>query len=193
MRALLMCIATLGTLSAILLWRGSLMVEATGQAESARDRLQMARSAAAEIERLSKLPATALAPGIRDSDLLREIQEALASSGLQTASIRDLAIDARTEDRGGGDGRGGGGGGGAGTAGLQRRSGRLVLEATTLPQLGQALAALRERLPPLQIDQLNLQRTAVQDDTPSYRVTVGFVAFAPLPSFQRPPAPSASK
>jgi hypothetical protein len=186
-----MCVTTLATLSAIVFWRGSLMVEATDQAESARDRLQMARSAAAEIERLSKLPATALAPGIRDSDLLREIQEALASGGIQTASVRDLALDARTEDRGGGGGVGGGGG--AGTAGLQRRSGRLVLEATTLPQLGQALAALRERLPPLQIDQLNLQRTAVQDDTPSYRVTVGFVAFAPLPLFQRPPAPSASK
>lgn len=150
-------------------WRATKLSEAHAAAAESDAALTAARDAAAEIDRLAALPPTALPPGTTDTELLQAVQEALAAAGVASGAIRDLSIDARSDERTG-----------PGNAGLSRRSGRVSLAGVSLPQLGAALNALRVRLPPLRVEQISIQRENAGPDSPRYRVALTFAARAPV-------------
>ncbi len=160
-------------------WRGAALVSLRASSARLLTDLQAAEQIVLEIDRLAKLPATALAPGTSDASLLRDIQEAFAAAGVPSASIRELAIDPRTDDRSGPVGMG-----------LSRRSGRANCVGLTLPQLGRVLNTLRVSLPPVRIEQIALNKETNVTDPPQFRVSLTFAAYAPLPQTSTPvPAP----
>lgn len=180
MRTVVMVSSVLFLGAAMVCWRLLLLVDAQDRESTLRRSLTVARQAVADIERVSRIPPSALPPGLRDADLLRDIETAVGAAGLAPGAVRDLALDGRADDRAG-----------QSSPGLQRRSGRLVLDSVRMAQLGAVLNSLRARVPPLQIEQLALQRSSLQDDVPAFRVTITFAAFALPPAFQRtsPPIP----
>lgn len=161
-------IAVLLLAACAIAWRATKLSEAHTAASESDAALTAARTAAAETDRLAALPPTALSPGTSDAELLRAVQEALTAAGVASGAIRDLSIDSRSDERSA-----------PGHAGLSRRSGRVNLAGVSLPQLGAALNALRLRLPPLRIEQINIQRENAGPDAPRYRVALAFAARAP--------------
>jgi hypothetical protein len=167
--ARVVAIAALLIASCVVAWRAARLAEVRSAASDSDTALATARGAAAEIDRLAALPPTALPPGTTDAELLRAVQEALAAAGVASGAIRDLSIDARSDERAG-----------PGNTGLSRRSGRVNLAGVTLPQLGAALNALRARLPPLRVEQIAIQRENTAVDAPRYRVALSFAARTPI-------------
>lgn len=162
-------LVVLACCASLCVWRGSELRSLRASSMRLLSDLQTAEQAVLEIEQLAKLPATALAPGTSDADLLRDMQDAFAAAGIPSGNIRELSIDPRTDER---SGRAG--------AGLSRRAGRANCVGLTLPQLGRLLNTLRASLPPVRIEQISLNKEASAADQPQFRASLTFAAYAPL-------------
>jgi hypothetical protein len=150
-----------------LLWRAGRLSLAWQESRGAEADLAAAQAAQADIDRLSRLPATAIAPDAGDADILHEVEQTLSAAGLPAASVKELALEPPVT---------------LAAQGVTRHAGRVSLEKLPLDQLGRTLALWSTRLRPCRIDRLDLAATPTGSDNPAavYRVSIGFSALAPL-------------
>lgn len=172
-------LVTLACASAFCVWRAAALGFLRASSATLLADLEAAEITSLEVDRLSKLPATALSPGISDASFLRDLQEAFAAAGVPPSSTLDLAIDRRADDRTA-----------PGELGLSKRAGRATFANLTLPQLGRVLNTIRVRLPPIRIEQISLKKEPGATDPPQFRVSMTFAAYAPLESSRNAGRPS---